>query len=396
MSDRVAEANSLEAQARAARDLREAAALLRRAIALLPERHPRRLELQIGLGDTLGSGGDFEATRALYAEVLEAAQAIGDRRIEARVRLERAYLGQITEPDGLARFHEVAREAIPVLEEHGDDEGLWRAWQAVGRAHGAVGRSDLALDAADRAIRHAGRAGRDPAYAVYTRAILELLGATPVADVVRRAEELVEHERLRGFALQALAHTHAMLGDFDAARGFVERHEEASRGFGKEAPTEVGGDVELLAGDHASAERKLRPIVETYRRSGDRGHGGTVLALLARAVLEQGRSGEAAELLAELDDWTSPEDIGERAELDALRARLIGDEALARAAVDRLAETDWLNLRARLLHDLALVARDPEPAEQAAELYTRKGNVVARRAALRTAQDLRTGRSAPG
>jgi len=395
VSDRVAEANSLEAQTRAARDLREAAALLRRAIALLPIGHPRQLELLLGLGQTLGATGDFDGTRRANAEVLEQAREIGDRRMETRALLAQAAVAQVTERDGLARYEDAMAMAVPVLEEFGDDEALWAAWQGLARAQQGMGRSpDRAIE---RAIAHAERAGREPLYCVYLRAYGAYVGSAPVAEVLLRADELAALGRgMPNIALQLRAHCAAMSGDFDTAREIVREHKEFARAAGKEAPTEVGGEVELLAEDHDAAERELRPIVETYRRSGDLGHGAGALELLARAVLELGRDEEAGALLDELERWSSPEDLAAAAELDALRARLIGDEALARAAVDRLAETDWLNLRARLLHDLALVARDPEPAEQAAELYTRKGNVVARRAALRTAQDLRTGRSAPG
>jgi tetratricopeptide (TPR) repeat protein len=117
----------------------------------------------------------------------------------------------------------------------------------------------------------------------------------------------------------------------------------------------------------------------------------TTTALLARAVLAQGRPEEAAELAAEADRLTAPQDVLTQGLWRGARARALAqvgrhDEALAlaREAVAVLEPTDLLSYRGDAMLDLAAVLSMSERREEseravraAVALFERKGNAVA-------------------
>jgi hypothetical protein len=233
---------------------------------------------------------------------------------------------------------------------------------------------------AELAVTWAGRAGTEDIYATYLLANMELEGAGHVSDVLARAQELLPRGRgLTAFAVGAFAECNAWLGRFDQARAFVRQHELLWREAGRDSPTELAAVVELWAGDPAAAEAAARPVVEAQESGGDLGHGSGSLAVLSRAVLEQGRPGEALALLDKLDAWAAPDDVRTQGELRTLRGRALGDEALVREAIAVLEPTEYLNVRARAWLELHALAG--EGAERALELFERKGNVVGARLA---------------
>jgi tetratricopeptide (TPR) repeat protein len=195
--------------------------------------------------------------------------------------------------------------------------------------------------------------------------------------------------------LRTRALLEAMQGRFDDARRVIAEANVSSVELGLEMVRGAGvlraaGEIELLAGDAAAAERAFREAYGTLERGQDWGHLSSVAPLLALALLAQGRPAEAAEPL-ELTSRIIIDDDSD-AQISFLRARarlasLEGDpveaEALARRAVERAAGGDDLNAHADALVDLAdvleLGGRQDEAAvarREALGLYERKGNLV--------------------
>jgi hypothetical protein len=228
---------------------------------------------------------------------------------------------------------------------------------------------------AELALTWAERAGREDIYATYQLANIELEGAGHVSDVLARAQELLPRGAgLTTFAVGAFAEGNAWLGRFDQARAFVRQHELLWHEAGRETPTELAGVVELWAGDPVAAEAAVRPVVAAQERDGDLGHGAGSLAVLSRAVLEQGRVDEALQLLDKLDRWAAQEDVWTQGELRVLRGRALGEAALVREGIELLEPTEYLNLRARAWLELHRLTG--EGADRALELFERKGNEV--------------------
>jgi hypothetical protein len=339
-----------------------------------------RIELLLAAGETFAAGQDFTRGDEAWGLALAEARSSGESVLEARVRLLQAALGQVRAPGGVARFHEVAAEVRPVLEAAGDAEALYKLHQNAARAFAVQGDAPSARSEAGLALVWAERAGKEDVYATYLLANMELEGAGHVSDVLARAQELLPRgSGLTAFAVGAFAEGNAWLGRFDQARAFARQHALLWHEAGRESPTELGGVVELWAGDPAAAEAAVGPVVDAQESHGDLGHGAASLAVLTRAVLEQGRVDEALALLDRLEAWAAPDDVLSQGQLRMLRGRALGAGALVREGLDLLEPTEYLNARAQAWLDLRAVTG--EGAERALELYERKGNEVGARLA---------------
>jgi tetratricopeptide (TPR) repeat protein len=169
--------------------------------------------------------------------------------------------------------------------------------------------------------------------------------------------------------------------------------------------SQAAGEIELLAGNPAAAERELRAGTESLEQIGDWGHLVTVIPYLADALLEQGRVQEAAPLIERGLGQLVADDADAQIGLRRVWARLLAEEGnlgeaeqIAREAVVRAEATDYLNVRGRALRDLAEVlsaaSRLDEAVaafEQAVDVYERKGNIVMASRTQGRLEDLRGG-----
>jgi tetratricopeptide (TPR) repeat protein len=192
-----------------------------------------------------------------------------------------------------------------------------------------------------------------------------------------------------------------MQGRFEEARDLVRRARAIFDDLGLRLRStfvsETVGAIEMLAGDAVAAEREWRAGFDAAVEMGEQGFQSTVAALLAHALVEQGRLDEAEEMVslserAGAEDDVSTQVLGRSARARILAARGRTEEAdrLARDAVERSEATDDLNMRGDTLVALAEVLRvggDLEGATaalaSALELYEAKGNAVAAEAARR-------------
>jgi class 3 adenylate cyclase/predicted ATPase len=396
-ADRLARAGG---RAHARGDAAAAANLLGRAAVLLPEDGSPRAELLGSLGSALVLAGNFTEADAVLTQAIDAGVATGNRRLELHAVLERAFLRALTHPEGVEELRRVAEQALPELEELGDELGLAKAWRRIADVHWMVNHWSEQAQALEQALVHARRAGdeREAAGALMRLPMSLYYGPMPVPEATARAQAILEQAQgarvVQSTALVCLAALHAMSGRFEEARPLLAQGRAISDELGFRVWVAgfslAAGDIELLADDPVAAERELRRGYEALETMGERALLATVAAELARAVCAQARYEEAEQLTSVSEELARPLDVSAqiawrtvRATCIAARGELADAEAVAREALRAAEQTDDLNRQARVLVALADIVRpagrEAEAAsleEQALALFERKGNVV--------------------
>jgi len=373
-------------------DIRAAVSLLGRAAGLLPPDDPGRADVLIVRGSALMSAGAFGAGREALVEGRDLARAVGDRRLEIRAVIELEFHAALTgTAASTAEIVAVAEDALPVLEELGDDTGLARVWRLISEAHVIASRWEDRTTALERALRYAQRAGDRRQQSSIIALLAQALhyGPTPADEAIARCEELLAdapNDRALSAALMStLGGLYAMLAEFDRARSLWLRSRELYEELGLEhrraARSLIPATIELLAGDPVAAERELRLGYETLAAMGETYVRATLAAFLAAVLAELGRTDEAIALSRESEANTSEDDVVTQVVWRGARARALSETdpaqaaALAQEAVDRALATDFIDLRAGALLVLAAVG-NPSAAARAVVEYELKGNVV--------------------
>jgi class 3 adenylate cyclase/tetratricopeptide (TPR) repeat protein len=401
-ADRLASAGE---RAFARGDMPAAVNLLSRATALLPDHHPRRLELLPELAFALMEAGDFERLLAAAKEMEEAAAEIGDVGLQAHAIVIGLWIRLFTNPEGwAAEADREARRAIDTFGRLGDERGLARAWSLVGLVGMLSARFAPAEEAWERAVEHAQRAGnrREALEGVSWAAAAVWLGPTPAEEGIRRCRELFERAqgdtKAMSTALFAEGGMTASLGRFDEATELFGRsralmEEVALLVWRAGALTQAVGWALLMDGRPADAEAELRSSYETLKEIGEVSFLSTVAAILAEAVLAQGRPDEAEELTRISEEAAGAEDVYSQVVWRSVRAKCMARRGataealdLAREAVTLVTGTDALDLQwhalmgqAEVLRLAGRVAEAEVALQQAAAVAERKGNVVAAR-----------------
>jgi predicted ATPase len=392
-------------------DLPAAISLLERVSVLLSADDPRRTVLLAELGAALIECGRLTEAGRVLDEGEQLAAAAADESAAAHVLVQKQFLRLLHgEEGGLDEAARAAARVIPVFERHGDDLGLCHARRLEAWLFWNGARAEAAAAAWERAAAHARLAGDRHEYHEILTWIASSLwfGPTTAAEGIRRCEAMREEVRespeSEAAILRHLAGLHAMVGSFAVARQLLTTSNAAYADLGltlNAATSQNEAVVELLAGNPAAAEESLRTGYRTLEEMGERAFRSTTAALLARAILEQGRDEEAedlaevsARLAASGDLLTQVLWRRVRARVLARRAEIQEAEGLAREAVAIAEATDFVNYRADALLDLSQVleaCRKGDEAVSAAcgalDLYELKGNVVAAAAArLRLAE----------
>jgi tetratricopeptide (TPR) repeat protein len=370
-------------------------------VALLKD-ETNRAEVLLDLGRSLLESGDFTRTEQVLTEASEAAAARQDRPLAARAQLERSHMRLSVESNtSIADSLRNAEGAIATLEQAGDDAALARAWWVVGEMRWLRCEFAAAEDAMTRSLAHAERAGaqREVLRARTYLALGAIDGPRPVPEALTRCREILAQaagdQVLEANIGYAMASAEAMRGRFDEARELAARstaiYEELGRPFSLATWSQWPGMVELLAGDLEAAERIFRSGYETLVSLGEKLNLSSIAVSLAETLYLQGRAEEAEQLTVVSEEATSSEDVwaqvawrAARAKILAQRGELEDAERLAREAVELIAETDALSMRAHALISLARVLAAADRPEEAAEyeaegvrLYEAKGNLVA-------------------
>jgi class 3 adenylate cyclase/tetratricopeptide (TPR) repeat protein len=381
-------------------DMSAAVNLLDRAISL----HPVNADLTPGLyelGEALIEVGDFERGQAILIDVATRAAAGGDKRSEARARLELAWFRSMSHPEGgLDEIGRAGERALEVGHSLSDDGLLANALHRLGLVHFASYRCGQAVQTLQRALKHARRAGdlRAESYIVFWLAAAESEGPTPTGDAIARLERILNE---RGSSLlteaacrNSLGLLRARRGDFGRARKELARVREIFSDLGMalyRAGISINiGEIELLAGDPEAAERALRVGYDDLKRMGDKAFRCGAAHRLAEACYRQGRFEEARELIQEVRELAASDDIDAQSGWRSIQAKLLARQrevrsavALGTEAVALMKGTDVLAVRGGALENLAEVFRvlgRPEeamvPLQEALHLYDQKADLV--------------------
>jgi DNA-binding SARP family transcriptional activator len=387
-------------RAHARGDVPAAVGLLQRASSLRPPDDPARARTETDLGAALMEAGRLEAADQALEDAGRIAAAAGDERLAGRARVQRLLLSLQVD---IGRAQREVGEALPGLldtfERAGDEAGLCQAWRLPAFVSWTQASSAAAEDAWRRAAVHARRAGdeRQLTEVLGWLASAALWGPTPATDGIRLCEGYLEevgsHQTGEAVILNHLAGLYAMQG----------RTEEAGQALGSglaafeelgvtltSSVTHPASFVAMLAGDAATAEAHLRRDYRRLEEMGERNMLGTTAAFLAQVLAAQGRIGDAERFIEVSREAAEGEDLSAQMVWQGLRARILAErgelgeaEELARAAVALAARTDFLNQHGDALLELATVlakgGRAPEAraaADEALELYRRKGNLV--------------------
>ncbi len=382
-------------------DTPAAANLLDRAASLVPAESSARVELILDLGRALEIVGELTRADALLADAVETTVKLADPRLEAHARVEHALVrGAHLTQAAFAEAEPVARDAIRVFEEVGDELGLARAWRLRSYSPWAACQWGAMAEALEQALAHARRAGAQ----AEERAVLHFLvvavyfGPTPVEEALRRLDDMraeaTDDRVLEAIILNTEAGLLAMLGHFEEARDLERRSHQVFADLGQR--TRLAGrsiqraEVEFLAGEPAAAEEHLREGYDIFREMGEVGILSTLAAVLGEAVYRQGRYDEAERFSAISEEATAPDDVSALVSWRSVRAKVFtrrGEferaEELSTEAVRLVEKTDALTQHADVLLDraeiLRLAGRDDEAPpliEKAIALYEQKGSVA--------------------
>ncbi|MFL5932345.1 MAG: BTAD domain-containing putative transcriptional regulator [Gaiellaceae bacterium] len=373
-----------------------AADLLARAVSLLPADDPSRVSLLPTLGTALLEAGRFSEADGALTEAID--RAGGDDLLEARARLEQQFVrlqaeGAIDDPE------RIAQEALRVFEAHGDIRGQSRTWCLRATVDWIQGQAERADEGWQRAADLA-RLAEDELELfeiLAWRASAAPIGPTPVPDAIATCAEIREEVGGSPLAtaqmLPPFASLYAMQGDFETARLLVREANTLLGELGRiytVALAHHDATVELLAGQPAAAEERLRTAYERFDELGEKALFASTASMLAQAVYEQGRYEEATLLCAASETAAAADDLSAQVEWRSVAAKLLARrgraaeaEELAREAVELVARTDFLRSHGDALLDLGEVLALSEEPEQAAaavgaglELYKEKGDTV--------------------
>jgi predicted ATPase/class 3 adenylate cyclase/DNA-binding winged helix-turn-helix (wHTH) protein len=376
--------------------------LLERTVALLPDEHPRRLSLLPELGAALIEAGRLADADQVLAEASHEAATAGDGRACAYVLVQQQILRlRRGELEGTAEAAAVVERVLPVFEREDDDTGLCDALRLRAWLHWLFeAQAAAAAEAWEQAAAHARLAGAEHVRIEILGWVASslLYGPTPVPEAIRRCDaiwsEVAGNLVALPHVLQPLAGLHAMEGRFDRARELLATSHAAIEELGftltSAAAHTAAGTVELLAGDPVAAEQSLRCGYTAFEETGERSLLSTTVALLAQALLAQGRDEEAERFAALSQELAAADDLvtqvlwrGVRARTLAGRGRVEEPERLAGEAVELAERSDFVNDRADAVFNLAIVQRHAGHLDEAQSalaealrLYERKGNLV--------------------
>ncbi|HTD77567.1 MAG TPA: AAA family ATPase, partial [Chloroflexota bacterium] len=383
-------------------DMSAASNLLRRAVALLPQRAPDRAALLPRLSEALMESGEFAAADTLVEEAVSTAQELNDTRLLADALLTRLLVRHHASDDLAGWFEQVERETarlIPSLERVEAHAELAIAWRLVAFVRGTVCQWEQVVAAEQRGIEHARRAGRRRLEARMSAAMAQALrdGPTPVPEAIRRCQEILAaglvDQQAQVLATVHLAYLYGLAGELARARALYAEARLRLSDLGGGALTAASlasltiGRIELLADETARATDELRSEFQTLGEMGERYFRPSIGALLAQAVCASGLYHEAIAISEEVEAISPPDDPEAQAIWRTARAKAqaaLGclPEALrlTEEAVDILAATDALVWKADTLFDRAIVlmqagrsAQATEALRQARELYLLKG-----------------------
>jgi tetratricopeptide (TPR) repeat protein len=380
-------------------DWNGARSLLRRAVALLPVGHPARADALPDYYVTLVESAEWEAVQAVVAEL----QGSQDERARAFGALFGAELDVVRAQGGEgvgSAFNEAIASAADKFELLGDAKGLAYASRLAAYERWASLRIADAIEKFETAATNAARAGiqylEDDARSLIARA--HAIGPTPLPETIQRLEQFMREYSERPLALagiqSALAWALAARGDIEAARSVPDVENvylEAGKELEATSAHFTRAWIARCAGEFEEQERLLRRMIEKLEGLNDRNFLSTAWMQIGTCRVELGKDDEAQRALERARELTIPGDIVDVVGLDALeavlkarRGELEEAQTLARRALARVEQTDYVALRLDTRWSAAevfeLAGRDDEAKlllEESVEIAERYGHLVA-------------------
>ena len=387
-----------------------AANILQRAMVLLERDDPFRLEVGVELGLVLRDLGDPQAAAAVLEETRRAARRLRRRSAELRVEVESIVLAASSGGAAAVEADALLDRALPVFRRTQDDRSLGRAF-LVRAFLASIGCrfADSERDA-EEALAALVRAGYAPSKALLVLAAATLHGSTPISAARVRCDEL--RERAQGHSV-AQANVDLIRASIEVVGGDETRaralHEGAAGVFEEHGQRlmlhadclGIEAEIEILAGDLERAAGLLDAAAAELERRGERGRAARHDALRADVLVTLSEPGRALKLVRRAAARTPRTDVHGQVTCLQIVGRALaasGNGAAGRRSVRRglakLEGTDAVELRARVLADLAEIetfAGTPDDVSaalaRAEEVAAEKGSVLVERrlAALRAA-----------
>jgi len=353
-------------------DWRTAVGLLERGLSLT---RPYRLDfrLEVELADALHRT-DVARAVVVAEAAAERAAAVQDGADAALARtvaaLARFQAGQCS-ADELERL---AREALPVLEAAGDDDGLAHVWYALAWVANMRTLNEDWAYAMEQAMRH-GRLAGHPLLGWFTMMLAAPLvaGPRPASEALATLDGvLAEQPYPGGVLLRAVLL--AMLDRVEEAWAAALPAEERLRELGLVAGGQWLGEIAFVTADYGAAAGYLRDACRALEAIGNRGELSTYAPMLGRALCALGDYEEADRLAQRGRELGDPGDVMTQrmwrqtlALVCAARGQHVDAERLAREAVDYSLRSDSLAGQGDAYCDLA----------EALEAAGRRGDAVA-------------------
>jgi class 3 adenylate cyclase/tetratricopeptide (TPR) repeat protein len=381
-------------------DVRAAASMLQRAVALSDRGSPERVPLLLRLAEAVESAGRTVAARTAWQEIDEAFERATDERLRALIEIQRLNSIMVDDDgDWFVDVQTVVERAIRVFEGTGDDDGLARAHFLRGFAEWMQFRASAAASAWELAATHAheaGETGRE-AETLGWIAAAGLFGATPVDEAVRRQRDM--GPRLAGSVLAegmvegCLSNCLALRGDDEGARAVLNASLERWSEHGLKADLAHYGSqfvawIERCAGN---ADEELRAWLDGLEASRKLDQENRFLASVAAVLLAaRGDIDEAVPLieLAHPDEWAHNLHmrtvlLQASAIVEARRGNVEEARRQVREVTDMMAPTEILVLTGDAWMSTALIERllgnqaaSDAAVERAIQLYSVKGAIA--------------------
>ena len=341
-------------------DWRTATGLLDRALSLTRS-HRFDLRLEIKLADAL-YWTDLARAEMVAGAAAERAAASEDAADVALARTVAASTRFTSSGYSSDEVERLAREALPLLEALGDDDGLSHVWYALAWAANVRAAYEDWAYAMERAMLHAGRAGH-PLLGWQTMMLAAplALGPRPAGEALATLDAvLADHASPGGLLLRGLLL--AMLDRIEEAWAVALPADERLRELGYTTGGEWLGEIALVTGDYQAAAGYLRDACAALEAIGNLAELSSYAPMLGRVLCRLGDYDEAEVLAQRGRELGDPEDVrteGIWRQTQALVCSARGEhtdaERLAREAVAWAGRSDSPGSQGDALVDLAEV-----------------------------------------
>jgi class 3 adenylate cyclase/tetratricopeptide (TPR) repeat protein len=362
-------------------DAHGAANLLGRALALLPRGDPRRPAAIIDQLTILEDLGETEERLRLIEEL----EGATDPALRMHGRVARLGLRIMTEPsEAVEEAEAVAREALALFTETGDDLGAARAYSLGAWTSWVRSQAVPTMAALEQLLEHARRAG---ARVLADRAMMQLIG--PLIYGPFEPHEIRARLAQLPTAESRLATVNVLFVEAELARR-DKRFDDAldllqqSSSIERELGLDVGSAINTQRqAEVLSDAGRLDEAIVTYRQAlarleelGQTSFRSTALINLGQTLYRRGQADDAENLAVEGEQLGAAEDVVNFAYGRALRARIAADrgaqdtaESLAREALAYAYKTDFPSVHATAHEALAHVLTSAgRPDDARAEL----------------------------